>query len=59
MRSSVRPVETSRQKNKARLRLLTSGFGGDPHGLQFARNANTSEGVEVKYEKGVKYENSA
>jgi len=27
--------------------------------LQFARNADTSEGFEVKYEKGVKYENSS
>jgi hypothetical protein len=41
------------------LRLLTYAYGGGPHGLQIARKAITSEEVEVKYEKGVKNENSA
>jgi hypothetical protein len=38
------------------LRLLASVFSGGPHGLQIARNTDTSEGFEVKCEKGVKME---
>jgi hypothetical protein len=37
----------------------STAFNGGLHGLKVASNAITSEGLEVKYEKGVKNENPA